>query len=101
MPVVAAGLALAYLGLALGAPALLLALLTLAVPAACALAPGLSVRRRWLVSGIGLWLGAGLAGAWWLRGDVTAGLLWVVGVLFLLPLPVVPWLYARTFGERP
>ena len=101
MPVVAAVLALAYLGLALGAPAFLLALVALAVPAGCALAPGLAARRRWLVLGIGLWLGAGLAGAWWLRGEVTAGLLWVVGVLFVLPLPVVPWLYARTFGERP
>jgi hypothetical protein len=101
MPVVAAGLALAYLGLALGAPAVLLALVVPAVPATCALAPGLSARRRRLVLGIAVWLGAGLAGAWWLRGEVTAGLLWVLGVLFLLPLPALPWLYARTFGERP
>jgi hypothetical protein len=101
LPGVAAVLAAAYLGLALGAPVLLLALVALAVPAACALAPELPTRRRWLVLGVGLWLAAGLAGAWWLRGEVTAGLLWVLGVLFVLPLPVVPWLYARTIGERP
>lgn len=100
MPVVAAVLALAYLGLALGAPAFLLTLVVPAVPAACALAPDLPARRRWLVAGLGLWLAAGLVGAWWLRGEVTVGLLWVLGVLFLLPLPVVPWLYARTFRER-
>lgn len=101
LPGVAAVLAAAYLALALGAPAFLLALIAVAVPAACAMAPDLTARRRWLVLGVGLWLAAGLAGAWWLRGEATGGLLWVVGVLFLLPLPIVPWLYARTFGERP
>jgi hypothetical protein len=45
-------------------------------------------------------LGAGLAGVWLLRGAVIAGAVWVLVALVLLPLPLVPWLYHRTFdGE--
>lgn len=46
------------------------------------------------------WLAVGLAGAWWWRADTSTGLWWVVGTLFLLPLPIVPWLYAAWFEER-
>ncbi|HPS76720.1 MAG TPA: hypothetical protein PLS53_01040 [Thermoanaerobaculaceae bacterium] len=100
MPVLAVAVAAGYILLAFGAPTLLLALAALAVPAACALAPDLTIRRRWLLAGIGLWLAVGLTGAWWLRAGVTAGMLWMLATLFLLPLPIMPWLYARTFGTR-
>lgn len=101
VPVLAVAAAAGYLLLALGAPALLLALAALALPATCALAPDLTGRRGWLVAGIGCWLAVGLTGAWWLRAGVEAGMLWMLATLFLLPLPILPWLYARTFGSRP
>ena len=47
------------------------------------------------------WLGGGLVGALALRGETRGGLVFVLLVLFALPLPLVPWLYARTFkGPR-
>ena len=44
-------------------------------------------------------MAATLAGAWLLSGHPTGGFVWTVAALFLLPLPLIPWLYARTFGR--
>jgi len=60
-----------------------------------------SRRLRFAVAGVIVWLGAGLAGAWILADRPVAGLLWVLVALFALPLPILPWLYARTFAETP
>lgn len=48
---------------------------------------------------IALWLAVGLSGAWWLQFAPAGGLVSIVLALFLLPLPLIPWLYARTFEE--
>ena len=96
---VAGALAAGYLALALLAPALLLAAIPVAMGAGCALAAGTRSRRRGAALAA-VWLAVGLAGAWWWRSDSSAGLWWVVGALFLLPLPIVPWLYAAWFEER-
>jgi len=42
-------------------------------------------------------LAIGLAGAWLLHTSPTGGLAWTLLVLFALPLPLVPWLYAWSF----
>ena len=50
---------------------------------------------------VAVWLVGGLLGALALRGEPLGGLGFVLLVLFALPLPIVPWLYARTFkGPR-
>ena len=57
-------------------------------------------RSRGLVAAVGaasLLLAIGLAGAWLLRDRATAGLAWTLLVVFALPLPLVPWLYAWSF----
>jgi hypothetical protein len=41
----------------------------------------------------------GLAGAWLLRDRPVGGLGWTLLVVFALPLPLVPWLYAWSFGR--
>lgn len=86
------------MGLALFAPALLLAAIPVTLGAGCALAPGRCARRRAALL-VAAWLSIGVAGAWWWRSEATAGLGWTVGALFVLPLPLVPWLYARWFEE--
>jgi hypothetical protein len=60
-----------------------------------------SRRLRLAVAGVVVWLGAGLAGAWALGDRPVAGLLWLLVALFALPLPILPWLYARTFADAP
>lgn len=97
---VAAGLlSVCYLGLAVAAPALLLAAVPVIMVAACGLSAHLRAPRavRW---GIGLWLAVGVGGAWWWRAEPMTGLVWVVTSLFLLPLPLIPWLFAATFEDR-
>lgn len=104
MPATAAALAAAYLLAVLAAPALLPAVCAAVVVGACALvlAHRPSPALRVALVAIAALLAAGLAGAWLLQGRPTGGFLWVVTAVFLAPLPVVPWLYARTFrGERP
>lgn len=94
----AAALAATYLALAFQAPACLLVATPVAMGAACALAT--ARRPRWRAAAIvTAWLALGVAGAWWWRAEAATGLWWVVGALFLLPLPIAPWLYARWFGE--
>jgi hypothetical protein len=66
---------------------------------ACALAllrrPTRSLRL--ILAGLTLWLLAGHAGAWLLRGQPLGGFAWVLAVLYVLPLPLIPWLYWSTF----
>ncbi|HPW56043.1 MAG TPA: hypothetical protein PLP31_09950 [Thermoanaerobaculaceae bacterium] len=99
MAFIVVALAIGYLGLAVFAPTLLLAALPVAMGAGCALAAGRRSRRRGAAL-FTVWLAIGLAGAWWWRSHPATGLGWVIGTLFLLPLPIVPWLYAAWFGER-
>lgn len=101
VPAAAVALAGGYLVAATLLPAVLPVIVVAAAIAACAAVlvrrPGGGLRRTLAV--LTTWLAWGLAGAWWLRGAAIAGLGWVVVVLFLLPLPLIPWLYARTFAE--
>ncbi len=103
VPVCAAGLAVAYLLAATLAPVLLAPLVVAAAVAACALALLRHRSRAVAVStaAIGVWLALGFTGAWLLRDDPAGGLLWAVLGLFVLPLPVIPWLYASTFPTVP
>jgi len=101
VPLLAAGISLALL-VAPFWPALFPVVVGVAGIAACALA---LVRRRsrpllQAIAGIAVWLMLGLAGAWFLRDRALAGLSWVLGVLYLLPLPLIPWLDWSTFEER-
>jgi hypothetical protein len=103
VPAFAAAVAGAYLISAIALPAALPVVLVAATTGACA---SVLVRRPrgalWAaIALIAAWLAWGLAGAWWLRGSLAVGLGWIVLVLFLLPLPLVPWLYARTFRPLP
>jgi hypothetical protein len=101
VPVFAAALALALLVAPLW-PALFPVVIVASSVAACALALARRPARPLLiaVAGLALWLAAGLAGAWLLRGRPIGGFGWVLAVLFVLPLPVIPWVYWRTFEER-
>jgi hypothetical protein len=101
--VVGAMLAIAYLAAATLAPALLPAVTIAAALAACALALSRrdSRRLRVALAAIGIWLTAGFAGAWLLRAEAVAGLVWVLMVLFFLPLPLISWLYWLTFPPDP
>ncbi len=57
---------------------------------------------RLVLALVAVWLVVGHAGAWLLRGRPLAGFTWVITVLYVLPLPVIPWLYWRTFsGTEP
>jgi hypothetical protein len=82
-------------------PVLFPLVLACGAAAACALALLRRPSRALALAfaGVALWLVAGVAGAWALRDRPLAGLAWVVVVLFLLPLPLLPWLYSRTFAE--
>ena len=100
IPLAASLLAAAYLLAALAWSDLLPVVAGGAAVAACALVvhrrPGPPV--RWALGAVAVWLGGGFAGAWLLRDAGVWGLAWLLGALFLAPLPLVPWLYARTFG---
>jgi hypothetical protein len=101
-PGLAAGLSLALLAAPFW-PVLFPVVVAATGVAACALA---LVRRRSrpllrAIVGIAVWLAIGLAGAWLLRERPLPGMAWVLAVLYVLPLPVIPWLYWRTFQERP
>ncbi len=101
LPATASALALAYLATAVAVPALALPVAVLAAVAACALVLAHRDGRglRWTLAAILVWLAAGLGGAAALAGHPLGGLAWVVAVVFLAPLPFIPWLYARTFRD--
>lgn len=82
------------------AAALFVAAASLA-PCAVALARRPSRGLQYALALVAVWLVGGLVGALALRGEPLGGLGFVLIVLFALPLPIVPWLYARTFkGPR-
>lgn len=89
-----------YLLAALGLPALLPLIAGGAALAGCALVltrrstPGLAR----IMLGIAAWLAVAFAGVWLLRATPVAGLRWILLIMFLLPLPFIPWLYARSFA---
>jgi hypothetical protein len=101
VPVVAGALALGWLAGALWVPDALGPLAVLAVAAAFSLrVAGRPARRAWpAVALVAAWLALCFGGALWFRPQPFAGLAWVVLVVFLVPLPVVPWLYARSFDD--
>lgn len=101
VPMIAAALAVAYpAAVALG-PWALAAVAAAAAVAGCALvlARRPSTALRLVLTAIAVWLGVGLGGALLLRGRPVSGLAWVLLVVYLLPLPAVPYLYARTFAR--
>jgi uncharacterized membrane protein len=100
VPTLAAGLSVAMLAAPL-LPALFPVVVAAASVAACALALARRPSRPLLLAIVGLaaWLAIGLAGAWLLRERTLTGLTWVLAVLYLVPLPVIPWLYWKTFRE--
>jgi hypothetical protein len=82
-------------------PALFPFVLVGGVSAVCALALARrpSPALRLAVAGAAGCLATGLAGAWLLDRQPIPGLLWVLVVVFALPLPIVPWLYSHTFAD--
>ncbi len=100
VPSLAVGLALAYLVTAASSTAGLALVCVAAAVAASALAllrrP--SRRLRGLLAALAVWLLVSFGGAWLLRGSAASGAGWVLLVVYLLPLPIVPWLYSRTFA---
>jgi len=101
--VVATALAVGYLAAATVLPAALPLLTIAAVPATCAVASVAGRRRAHAIAlaAIGGWLAVGVFVAWHLRDAPTAGLLWAVTFLFVLPLPLIPWIYSRTSSPFP
>ena len=99
---VATALAIAYLVAVAVGPEALAAVTVAAAVAGCALALARRPSPRLLaaLAAVALWLAVGLGGALLLRGRTVSGLVWVLLVVYLLPLPAVPYLYARTF-DRP
>jgi hypothetical protein len=101
-PIVAAALALGYpLAVAVGPWALAGVTIAAAVGGcALALARRPSVRLRAAFAAIAVWLAVGLGGAFLLRAHAMWGFAWVLLVVYLLPLPLIPLLYARMFDRE-
>ncbi len=98
---VAMGLALAYPIAVVAGPWALAGVTVAAGGAGCALALARrpSAPLRAALVAIALWLAAGLGGALVLRGHALRGAAWVLLALYAVPLPLIPWLYARTFDH--
>ena len=101
-PIVATGLALAYPVAVAAGPWALAGVTVAAAVSGCALALARrpSARLCAVFAAIAVWLAVGLGGAILLRAHTIRGFAWVLVVLYLLPLPVVPYLYARTFDRE-
>ena len=98
-PIVAAVLALAYpVAVALG-PGALAGVTVVAAVAACAavLTRRRSARLHLALAAIAAWLALGLGGAFLLQDHALRGFAWVLIVLYAIPLPLIPWIYAKTF----
>ena len=101
LPVAASVLALGYLVGAFALPFLTLPVTVAAAVGVCFLVlaqrdhPGLR-RTIWALLG---WLATALGGALVLASRPLAAMAWIIVVVFLIPLPVIPWLYARTFRD--
>ncbi len=92
-------LALAYLAaVAIGAAALA-AVTVLSALAVCGAALSRRPSRglKLALAAIGVWLALGFSVAFALSHQATGGFAWVLLALYLVPLPVLPWIYARTF----
>lgn len=103
IPGTAVLLAGGYLAAAMVLPVLLPVVAGAAALTACALVLTRRVHRRLIqvLQAVAMWLGVGFAGAWMLGAHPLAGLAWALAALFLLPLPIIPWLYARTHALPP
>jgi hypothetical protein len=101
-PAVAGALAIGYLAFAVALPSGLLVVAAIATVSACGLGLGRrkSTRFSLTLSVLTVWLAVGLGGAALLADRPLGGPAWLLVVLFLLPLPVIPWLYAWTFDRR-
>jgi len=100
-PIVATALALAYPA-AVAAGAWALAGVTVAAAVAgCAavLTRRRSARLRFALAAIAAWLALGLGGAFLLQDHALRGFAWVLLALYAVPLPLVPWIYAKTFDS--
>lgn len=78
---------------------------TVAVAAVALLGSAAAVRRRSrglavAIAAVSFLLAIGLGGAWLLRTSATGGLAWTLLVVFVVPLPLVPWLYAVSFDDE-
>lgn len=102
MPLVAAIGAALYLVAALWLPAAFPVLCGLLVSAAgaTALRRRRSRRLRLAVVAAGSVVLVGCLGAAWLAAEPVAGFTWLVAGVFVAPLPLLPWLYARSFAEE-
>ncbi len=101
-PIVAAALALAYPVAVAAGPWALAGVTVAAAVCGCALALARrpSARLRAAFAAIAVWLAVGLGGAFLLRAYAMWGFAWVLLVVYLLPLPLIPLLYARTFDQE-
>ncbi len=102
-PIAATALALAYPAAVAAGPWALAGVTIAAAVCVCALALARrpSARLRAAFAAIAAWLAVGLGGALLLRAHAVRGFAWVLLVVYLLPLPLIPLLYARTFdGPR-
>ncbi|MDD5564072.1 MAG: hypothetical protein PHQ91_10185 [Thermoanaerobaculaceae bacterium] len=98
-PYVAGALALAYPAAVAAGPWALAGVTIAAAVSGCALVlvRRRSARLRAVLAAIAVWLAVGLAGALLLQPHAGGGFAWVLLVLYVIPLPLIPWLYARTF----
>ncbi len=98
---VATALALAYPAAVATGPWALAGVTVAAAVSGCALALARrpSARLRAAFAAIAAWLAIGLGGAFLLRAHAVWGFTWVLLVVYLLPLPLIPLLYARTFAR--
>lgn len=101
LPATATALAAAYLAAVWLPPQALLPVVVAVPLATCALVLHYRPSRaaRLVLALVAAWLLIGLGGVWLLRARPVAGLLVALLGLFVVPLPLVPSLYAATFRD--